>query len=307
MSVFWQSSEVPLFDECILSWNGRRPSQGNWLFSVSLHQDGSWSPWLPYAEWGPSHQRTFCSKSDTVKAYQDAIHPMTGFCDGFQVKVEGADLTGLVSLCASLSQLQQCHIVSPLQSLPPILLTTTPGKSQIALQHPLSERICSPTSLVNAIRLISDKAIDPIALAGKVYDSGFDLYGNWILNVAESFYELGEKYSCWVERLRSFEALHAHLMRGFPVIVSVRGPLAGAPRPYSAGHLLCVVGYERNRVLCIDSGFPTDQETLCSYSLADFIQAWNRRQNIAYIFGGPIGGGLMGAGATHPLWWRISK
>jgi hypothetical protein len=88
-----------------------------------------------------------------------------------------------------------------------------------------------------------------------------------------------------VERLLDFEALYQQLDRGVPVIVSVRGPLPGSASPYAKGHLLVVRGYDASsqKVLCMDPAFPADEKTLVSYELSDFIQAWDRRGNLAYI------------------------
>lgn len=76
------------------------------------------------------------------------------------------------------------------------------------------------------------------------------------------------------------------MKQGTPVIVSVRGPLTGSARPYAKGHLLVVIGYDslNQKVICMDPAFPKDSETHVSYGLSDFVQAWNRRGNVAYVF-----------------------
>lgn len=277
----WEVHPSPPFDECIVSWNGSRPQIGKWVFWISLHQDGLWSSWLRYAEWGACSQRTFHSESINATTYQDAACPRSGYATGFRIKVEaeeGADLTKLNRLTACISRLSECTI-PPFSPHSPIQISNAPGLSQIALGHPLSQRICSPTSIVNATALLTTHRWDPIDFAKQVYDDGFDIYGNWILNVAAA------PCPCYVERLHSFEKIDDQLKRKLPVIVSIRGPLTGTPQPYSTGHLLCVVGYKQEKVICIDSGFPTDLQTLAEYPLPEFLIAWNRRKNLSYIFG----------------------
>src|SRR3989344_2868646 len=97
-----EKEEVSPFNELIVSWNGLRPAQGKWTFWVSLHQK-DWSPWLKYAEWSPSSQKTFKSALENCFAatYQDGIYPKEGFCDAYRIKVlaeEGADLGTLDAL-----------------------------------------------------------------------------------------------------------------------------------------------------------------------------------------------------------------
>jgi hypothetical protein len=105
-----------------------------------------------------------------------------------------------------------------------------------------------------------------------VHDQTFDIYGNWVFNTAAT-----EKFR--VTRLASFEELYTHL----PAVVSVQGPLEGAPLPYLSGHLLVVRGWEAGRVLVMDPAFPTHEETLTSYPIESFLAAWDRRRRLAYI------------------------
>jgi hypothetical protein len=117
-----------------------------------------------------------------------------------------------------------------------------------------------------------------------VHDDEWDIYGNWILNTAQGYQETGGAFRPHVRRLNGFPAVHRYLSEGLPVVVSVRGPLEGAPHPYASGHLICVIGYEKGRVYCIDSGFPDDASTWTSYAMSDFLTAWSRRGYIAYVF-----------------------
>jgi hypothetical protein len=130
--------------------------------------------------------------------------------------------------------------------------------------------------------LRKEKNLDPISFAKLVHDDAFDIYGNWILNIAESYNQL--RSPCHVERLTDFSALHAKLMQGKPVVVSVKGTIPGAPKSYPAGHLICIVGYDGDKVYCIDPAFPNNESTFVSYDLRDFLTAWGIRRNLAYVF-----------------------
>ena len=271
----WQETHTFPFQELILSWNVIRPQQGHWTFWVSL-QEGEW---LKYAEWGPDSQRTFHSVGSFAESHQDAVTAKK-LCTAFRIRVEGTELDQLHSLNVCVSNLARYSLSMP-QTLSPILLQNVPRQSQFVLNHPRRKDLCSPTATTTALRYLM-ASVEPLDFARCSRDEGFDIYGNWILNVAEAYHRLHSP--CHVERLNDFTALHAHLMRGKPVVVSVKGMIPGAPKPYESGHLICVIGYENNRVYCIDSAFPDDASTFVGYDLGDFLTAWGTRRNLAYIF-----------------------
>lgn len=286
--IVWEQLEVSPYNEAIVSWNGLRPITGKWTLFVSLRQE-EWSPWLKYAEWTPTSQKTFKDSPEDsfAETYQDGANPKTGTCDAIRVKLiaeEGADLSELDSLYICLSHLPDHRII---QSPPlfPIFLPNVPRQSQMTLNHPRHRDLCSPTSTTNAINyLLGLSLVDPIFFASKIHDDEFDIYGNWILNTAEVYGRLNGAYRAHVERLQSFEDLYAELYQGRPVVVSVKGTLPGAPQPYRSGHLICIIGYEDSSVICIDPAFPDNDSTFTRYPLDEFLQAWGRRYNIAYLF-----------------------
>lgn len=49
---------------------------------------------------------------------------------------------------------------------------------------------------------------------------------------------------------------------------------------------MTVIGYdaEAQEVICVDSAFESDEKTEVRYKLADFLSAWARRGNFAYLF-----------------------
>ncbi|HSX10911.1 MAG TPA: C39 family peptidase [Chlamydiales bacterium] len=274
----YKEENTPPFNELILSWNGLRPKVGKWNFSVSLKE----GEWLPYAEWTSSGQRSFQSEGAFAQSYQDVVTPKEGLATRFQIKVEGDDLSGLHRLIVCLSNLTNHKIYAP-QNLSPVLLPRVPRQSQLLLDHPRAKDLCSPTSTSTALNyLLGCRKIDPVAFANATHDQGFDIHGNWILNVAEGYNQ--SRIPCHVERLTDFAALHAQFLNGRPVVVSVKGILSGAPKPYPSGHLICVIGFEGGKVLCIDPAFPDNESTFIGYDLDDFLKAWGVRRNLSYVF-----------------------
>lgn len=281
----WKKENIPAFNELILTWNGQRPHIGKFLIYVSLKTD-SWSSYQLYGSWGVDHQSSFSSLESNIKVYQDVVEVKNGLkATGFQVRLEPVD-------GAKIDDLRSMHVYTNSQSVlaaEPVYKTVSiavPGLSQRILSHPRASDLCSPTSTVAVIQSLTKQGIDPVDFASKSLDMGFDIFGNWVLNLAECSTRLGKSWNCWVQRLNGFPDLYERLMQGTPVVVSVRGPLIGSALPYAKGHLLVVRGFDAQErmVLCMDPAFPANSETHHSYPLSDFMEAWNRRGFISYIF-----------------------
>ncbi|MBA3957011.1 MAG: C39 family peptidase [Parachlamydiaceae bacterium] len=287
----WKEENLNPFDELMLSWNASRPAKGKFLFYLSVKTD-AWSPWLLYASWSSEGQSSFLNSApeSSVKVFQDALEVLDGKqAIGFQIKVvaeEGASLKGINALHVYTNS-DRSQEPQKLDSFATSIHLKVSGLSQMTVDHMRHKDLCSPTSVTAVTRYLkNDSTINPVDVAQKVWDSGFDIYGNWVFNVAQASAELGPEWNCWVERLNGFETICKQLAQGNPVVVSVKGPLSGSALPYAKGHLMVVTGYDfvNQKVLCMDPSFPTDQATEVSYDFSDFMQAWNRRGKVAYIF-----------------------
>lgn len=286
----WREENTAPFDELILTWNGSRPVDGKYLIYVSLKTD-EWSPYLLYGLWGEKEQSSFLSEMEgcPIRSHQDIVGVKNGGkATGFQIKIapeHGAAMQPLRSLHVfTNSHLQQPTVED--EAFSSVHLHVK-GLSQRTLPHPRAMDLCSPASTTAVIRYLLNKdSLDPVLFAERSWDHGFDIFGNWVLNVAESSSELGDQWDCWVGRLSGFRDIHECLCRNTPVVVSVRGPLIGSALPYAKGHLLVVIGYDNvaKRVLCMDPAFPTDEETLVSYPFKDFMEAWKRRGCFSYCW-----------------------
>lgn len=278
----WVKEGVDPFDEMIISWNAKRPCQGSTRIYIRVKTEG-WSSWLLYAEWGQSGQTSYQHKEGLITVFQDTIRVEGIKASAFEIKMEGADLDmrSLYVYTNSDENVVTREILPEKSFSLPLK-----GLSQIALGQPLDKRGCSPTSSAAVLAYLLQKPIDVENFANAVWDRGFDIYGHWVFNVAEAANLLDAPYECYISRLSGFNEIYSHLEKGFPVVVSVRGPLPGSAAPYASGHLLVVSGYDalNDRVLCMDPAFPTHAETLVSYDREHFVQAWQRRGRIAYIF-----------------------
>lgn len=281
---------VDSFDELIISWNANRPLCGYYLIQLSAYTD-EWSDWMNYAYWGKENQYTFKEIlfEKDLQVFQDALEILNGsIARGFRVRIlakEGATLEQFRSLHASIMRKSAHSFTDDFSAIEPIEIPVA-GLSQMALLDPRSRRLCSPTSTTAVLRFLKQTELSPLLFADRVFDTAFDIYGNWILNTAQASHELGKGWSCYVSRLTDFQELYIRLKSGVPQIVSIRGPLPGSALPYESGHLLVVRGYDpvSKEVICMDPAFPNDQSTWVRYKLVDFLEAWRRKGGLTYIF-----------------------
>jgi len=284
----WIQEETVFFDELLLSWNARRPHTGALTFSVKVKTD-KWSPWLHYASWKYSGQEggTPLPAESLIKVDQDILSIKDTQASGFGVRVEaigGASLESFYALHACINNRQNyfpCYKASGRA-----IDLDIPKLSQMKLMHPRNNHMCSPTSTTAVIRYLLRSKAEPLEFAKGAYDEAFNIYGNWALNVAHASHLLGASWRCWVQRLNCFDDILERLWQRTPVVVSVKGPLKGSPLPYNEGHLIVIKGFDPNGrgILCMDPAFPTDGETHAAYPLEDFLEAWERRRRLAYIF-----------------------
>lgn len=288
-SYTWTHPVIQPFDELLLSWNAQRPSKGHYVILVSLlHR--LWSPWLLYAVWGSQEQYSFhdTTSESPVRTFQDQVEMLDKQqASGFRIRVEaceGANLDPFISLFACTSSIH-----APKKQVSPVRASyalPVKGISQFCLTHPRATSLCSPTSATAVIHYLSGSSkLSPMKFAQNVYDAGFDIYGNWPFSAAQSYVELGPHWRSYCARLAGFDKVLSLVNQGFPVTVSVKGPLSGSLTPYSSGHLLVVTGYQAQTesVLCMDPAYSSDEKTSVAYPLQEFIHAWEKRHNLAYV------------------------
>lgn len=287
----WEETQLRPFDELIVSWDAERPPNGSYLIQVSL-LTSEWSSWLDYAFWGAYDQYTFKKHlpNSEIQVYQDSVEVLQdNKASGFRIRIvanENACLDGFRMLHISAID-RNTHTVSFTPPKNVLINLKVNGLSQIALPDERNLHLCSPTSTTAVINFLSGGLdLSPIEFANSIVDSAFNIYGNWILNTAQASHILGKPWRCFVAHLTTFNQIIDQLMKGFPVVVSIRGPLKGSALPYESGHLVVVTGYdsENQEVFCMDPAFPTDDLTHVKYPLNEFLTAWSRRQGIAYIF-----------------------
>ena len=273
-------------DELILSWNAKRPKKGFYSIKIAYFCK-KWTTAHCYAVWDVNHQYTFSLNTNIYTCHQDLIS-FKQKISRFKVIIEakrGANLNNFYSISALWTN--SCEILDKQMATTKALIEmSVPKISQKQFKSPIIHRICSPTSCACVLQFINNNLVNPIHFAKKVYDKKFDIYGNWVLNVAEVSHYLGPNWLCFVTRLKSIQDLITHLKYKIPIIVSVKGELKGAEHSYPNGHLLVIRGIdtENNRILCMDPAFSNPEQTYITYDLSDFMNAWEKRNGLAYLF-----------------------
>ncbi len=283
---------VAPFTQLIPSWNSTRPSKGHYAVYVRVRDAATheWDQWLHVAYWGERGQRSYGMRGNFSSFHYARLEMNKGRkADAFELKIEaheGASLERLqlVAVSTSDKELFQPESYSKrVQQLRSVYITEVPQISQMNLPHKDAGKICSPT----AITVLSGAFFtlhNPLKTAEQVYDHGLSIYGNWMFNTAQAYLLCRERIFFYPVRLADFSALHALLVQGIPVVVSIRGTLTGAAKSFPGGHLLVVVGWNARskKVVCHDSAFKNKEDIEVEYDLYEFIAAWELSQRLVY-------------------------
>lgn len=293
-AIICEKTGVSAFTQMIFSWNAFRPKKGNLIFysQVRDKKTKKWdSSWNKMVEWGSDSQKSFYSRGTASIFYYARLEALgREGSDGFRIKVEAKNSSDL-SLVKHLNiALFNFDLFTPepyqqrAQELPSFMLTNVPEESQMILQHPKANVLCSPTSMSMIVGSLLKKNVDPLAFAHSVHDTGLDIYGNWAFNMAHAFEKCKGKAAFYATRLNSFDDLYNLLKKQVPVAVSIRGPLKGSATPYEKGHILVVVGWDakKREVICHDPAFDTVDQVYTRYDIHEFIVAWERSRRLTY-------------------------
>lgn len=289
--------DTPVFSQLLFSWNAQRPQNGFFSFWVQSRnaKTKKWSRWHKMIDWGAQIQRSYSSKDKDSHYEHVRLETEPDLADAFAVKVEshdGADLGLFKSCVINIVNMQRFEpdILDPLTlaSLSTIEIKGAPVISQLALEHQRNEEICSPTSCSMLVGFLASRAVDPIDFAQNVFDVGLGPighFGSWPFNTAHVFERCTGVFYCFVMRLHSFISLYEILKKQIPVVVSVRGTLEGAIKPYPQGHLLLVIGFdvETQEVIVHDPAALDDSHVYKRYPLDSFLKAWERSRRLAYV------------------------
>ena len=294
-SLWFAKDNVSPFTQLIFSWNAFRPEQGHFSFYVQVRDAATkkWGSWHRMVDWGKGIQQSYVSKSDGLSSY---VHvrletESKKIADAFRIKIEPqntASLSLVHNVSVAVSDFNNFKTESHKNkdmSLRSVHLSQIPTIAQFALDHEDKGRICSPVSCSMVVHYMTGKYKDPLDFAAGAFDVGLGVYGSWGCNMAHAFEYSDGKINFYVRRMNSFSDIHKQLLKGLPVIVSVRGDLPGALKPFPHGHLMVIVGWdnESREVLCHDPAADNHDEVFKRYPVEHFLSSWERSHRLAYV------------------------
>ncbi|MGN0062622.1 MAG: peptidase C39 family protein [Nocardioides sp.] len=159
------------------------------------------------------------------------------------------------------------------------------------------EAWCSPTSTAMVLAYYGYKPT-PVGVPGDhanavvdhtarlVYDHGYGGTGNWAFNTAYAASHV--KGDAYVTRLADLRATEAFISDGVPLIVSIafrKGELSGAPISSSNGHLVVLVGFDKDgNAVVNDPAGARNSAVRRTYDRAQFEKVWlNASSGTAYV------------------------
>jgi peptidase C39-like protein len=295
-ALFFSQKNVSPFTQLIFSWNALRPEHGYFAFYAQVRdaETKRWGEWHHMVDWGKAVQRSYVSKSDGFSSY---VHVRLEIdtkksADGFRIKVEPCDnapLSLVHSFFVALSNFNlfkaESSVTIDQQCAKTVSLVEIPSIAQFALDHEDKHRICSPVSWSMVVQYLTGRNIDPCHFAAGVFDSGLSIYGSWACNSAHAFEWCSGLVHCFVRRCNSFMDVYKQLEQGLPVVVSVRGVLPGALKPFPHGHLMVIIGWDSitRQVLCHDPASENHDTVFKRYPIDDFLRAWEASHRLSYI------------------------
>lgn len=293
--LFFSQNSVSHFTQLVFSWNALRPTTGHFSFYAQVRDAATkkWGEWHHMVDWGNAVQRSYVSKSDGFSSYAHVRLEIDNkkVADAFRIKVESnaaAQLSLIHGFSVAISNFnlfkaeKNDYVDRTLRS---VFISGMPSIAQLALEHEDKSRICSPVSCAMVVHYLTGQSIDPGVFAAGVFDAGLSVYGSWACNVAHAFEYCKGKVHFFVRRFNAFADIHKQLGDGIPVVVSIRGTLPGAFKPFPHGHLMVVIGWDNDtrEVLCHDPASDNHDTVLKRYCLDHFLQAWECSHRLAYV------------------------
>jgi hypothetical protein len=294
-SLFFTQENVAPFTQLVFSWNALRPEEGYFSFFVQVRDAATkqWGSWHHMVDWGKDMQQSYLSKSDGFSSYIHVRLETDGkkAADAFRIKVEphkSAALSLVHGIFVALSDFTRFNSENSEgvdNSLQSVCLSNVPLVAQLALDHEHKSRICSPVSCSMVVHHVTGNYNNPLEFAAGAFDTGLGVYGSWGCNTAHAFEQADGKINFFVRRMNVFADVHHQLVQGMPVVVSVRGSLPGALKPFPHGHLMVIVGWDNDtrEVLCHDPAAESHDKVFKRYPVEHFLRAWECSHRLSYI------------------------
>jgi len=293
----WTSAEIQLempSTEFIPSWNGAVPANCGMRLELRTARRGDWSPWLYFGSWGKTpktlervtwfgdgevyidnlileRSATAVQVRVTLFSYElergvsPQIRRIALSYSGYAPEIAAADLASI--------KLEKSQWARDLK---------VPFRTQKDAPPALSNQICSPTSVSMVMQYFGvNRPTIENALA--IYDSEYDLFGNWARAV-ERAGEFG--LDGWVQRFRNWEQVKEQIAKGQPVIASIafrNGEFDSAVISRTNGHLIVIRGFTSDGDVIVNDPASRDKGEGAIYKAEELGRAWFGHGGVGYV------------------------
>ncbi|MDR2575508.1 MAG: C39 family peptidase [Treponema sp.] len=319
----------------VLSWNTDTPYGTSVKIDTRVRVNGAWSKWLLVGTWSSGAEKASAMSSDqggdniayvdtdtvTIKRQNDETADKYGY--RLTLMTEDVNVTPTVRLVtAAFKNTQKDQEIEKIpgdvsQDAVDIIdaidaftgtLDVKPY-SQMIRDPQFSSAICSAVSSCMILDYKGVHILPEMAAMG-VLDTYYDGYGNWPFNAA---FIASFGFESYIEYCAGLDDIKRELMMNNPVICSVRYKrddsvdgnlpvLSAAPIDRTPGHLIVVVGYERDEngktyVIVNDPAAEDDVGVRRRYDEKQFMAAWSASKTVAYKTHGKV----KDAGGSAPV------
>ncbi|MBN1902093.1 C39 family peptidase [Candidatus Sumerlaeota bacterium] len=259
--------------ELLPSWNVKVPETAGYSISIQITTDTlNFSPWLFLGREGEAPEPEAKNQSwngATVDVdYILSDKPFTHYrwkIDFFRSDSQRSPELKLFSVCHGNSEGDEALFkkFSP-KDIPHndlIKKLDVPYRSQLADNPGVSERqrhsICCPVS-VSMVLAYYKKSLSVREVRDLCFDPDSHIYGSWPRST-QTLYRFGLR--SYVTQIRSFDEIKPFIARGIPVIISIKaseGELVSAPYKKTSGHILVIVGVDKNDAAWVNDPYNPD-------------------------------------------------
>lgn len=281
------SREIPTpfsFDSLVLSANFHTQTDGVLLLEAQLKQNGAWSKFYKLALFSRAFRNGFDQQKDENGFVDTDILVPAAPAQSYRYRLSLYGDIEVTLLAGTVTHAGAVYDEAQASCLPGGAFgVDIEPLSQMQMNHPGKNRICSPTALTMALQYFGCPATLEKTLEG-VFDCTAGIYGNWIFNTA---YAGTFGLESFVTHFNSLAELKDHLHPDSLVLASIaygEAELTGSAVKSTPGHLVLLQGYEDGRVRVCDPAAETAQSVSRFYDAVEFSRAWiKNKRGVAYI------------------------
>ena len=269
------------FRELVPSWNVLLDNNSAVTFMISVGNEAGYGDFYTMGYWKENYKASFSSQKDEyASVFIDTVVTKYDNIDRLKIKVifkktsTGATKLKNISITTksigSSNDFNFNHLNEKIIDVEPRQQLSIPSIGNI---------ICSPTSLSMLMNYygVTDSQDE---VAGKVFDEGAKIYGNWSFNAS---YPGGfDNLYSRVEYIDSLSQVMAYLENDTPLALSIKTnakeDLVGSIMGYSSGHLVVLIGVKQIDevwyAVVNDPAEYTDESVEREYLLTELLDAW---------------------------------